>query len=297
MKLLILGAEGFLGKNVAETLQNDFDTICADRTGQSSGYGIDLAHKEQVTEALRNLKPDYIINCAGVVENSERADINPVLTKNLLDAVIETKLPVKRIIITGSAGEYGVVDEKQLPVSEETPLHPTNRYAESKVAETRLAETYAREYGLPVVVARLFNPLGPGMHPRFLTSSLIRQLGELEAGQRETIEVNRLDSKRDYVDVRDIASGIVALLMHELSYSVYNIGSGNAVSNATIISLLANCMGANGGFKVTELASGPEPLFACQANITRIKQDTGWRPSFILKDTIGGIVNEKRNAE
>jgi GDP-4-dehydro-6-deoxy-D-mannose reductase len=115
---------------------------------------------------------------------------------------------VGRIIICGSAGVYGQVEKQELPVKETTPLRASSPYALSKKAEEDVAISLGEKYKLPVTIARIFNPIGRNMGQKFLITSLLNQVKQLQSGERNQLEVSRLDSERDYVAVEDIAHAI-----------------------------------------------------------------------------------------
>ena len=72
--------------------------------------------------------------------------------------------------MSGSAGQYGLVDAEHLPVTEDAPLAATSGYGVSKIEEVEFAKDFAAEHDIDVVEARIFNPVGPGMHERFIVN-------------------------------------------------------------------------------------------------------------------------------
>jgi len=250
---------------------------------------VDLTQSGTITAALQQVRPDAIANCAGIVDNSDKAKLNGIFTGNLLKAVVDSGLTFRRIVVTGSAAEYGIVDH--LPVSETTPLRPTSVYGESKVEEASLALKYRADHEIPVTVARLFNPIGAGMHPRMLIPSLVRQIEEIRQGIRTEVEVSRLDARRDYIDIRDVATAILALIELDPREPVYNIGSGRPTSNADLVDLILGAIKLPQKPGITQTGPEPEPLFANQADVTRLKTELGWSPAHPIAETIKEIVD------
>ncbi len=292
MKVLVLGSEGFVGRNTMQAFAEEHEVYGASRS--SAELPIDLADQRSIADVLTSVKPDIIFNAAGIVGASDDVMNNVTYTTNLLQQVIASGSPVKRIIISGSAAEYGRVDEKNIPVSENAPVNAVNGYALSKAEEVRTALKMAHEYSLPVVVARIFNPIGPGMHSRFLIPRVLAQIAETIDGKRETLEISRLDSMRDYLDVRDLGRAIVMLAEGEPRESVYNIGSGKSTANGELIDLLVSESKLEPRPRVEETMTEPEPLVAIQADITRLQTEFGWRPSYTLEETIKDIIHETR---
>lgn len=295
MKVLVFGSNGFIGRNVVKEFSQNHQVITADRGegNNQDSFQVDLLQLDSVINVLNKVKPDVIVNCAGSVENSEAAmNINPVITMNMLQAVLRTGIKVKKIIISGSAGEYGIV-ENVGPVPESTPVMGNSFYARSKVAESSVAVAFKEQYGLPVVVARIFNPIGAGMHPRFLLPKLISLIEKSKAGESVTIEVNRLDARRDYINVKDIATAIRLLVEKDTKHTIYNIGSGHATTNGELLELVSNELGVDiKELNINETADQPEPNFATLANTDRIKSEIGWTPSSTLEDTVAEIHKE-----
>ena len=288
MKALVFGGNGFIGSHVVKQLsQLDWDVK------SPLSDEVDLRNPESINELLKSCNPDVVINCAGVVENSEKALLNIEFTKNILSAVVKEGINPKRIIISGSAAEYGYVSQGDLPITESQRLSAESAYGKAKIKEDLLAQEFAKEHNLPVVVMRIFNPIGIGMGPRFLTSNIIRQIKEIKNKNKDSIEIMRLDSLRDYIDIEDLSNAIVTLAKTpELSSITYNIGSGIPVSNDQVAQLMLKESGLE-NIKVIEESETPERLVACEADINQIKNDTGWFPKVSIENTIRQIIQKE----
>ncbi|NBX97784.1 NAD(P)-dependent oxidoreductase [bacterium] len=293
MKIAVFGSSGFVGREVVKLLRSETEHTIIEAIDSLSKSKINLLDINAIDAFLSEHKPDIIVNCAGVVDNSDIAKNNPVFTTNLIHAVVNSGLAVKRIIISGSAAEYGEVMLSDLPVDEDTPTNPQAIYGKSKLEETTKALELAKKHGLNITILRIFNPIGKNMHPKFLVSRLIDQVNEIKSGKRDVIEVNRLDAKRDYVDVRDIANAFKVIVENAPSYEVYNVGSGKAMSNAELL----NEVIINSGLKVEptirEMADKPEPVVAERADISRIVSEFGWSPKYTLSETVKGIMSNE----
>lgn len=299
MRVLVCGADGFLGNTVASVLERDHEVYFGVRENPDEPQKrvlIDLGNKSNVQSVLSRIRPEVIVNCAGIVDPAGDVSQNVAFTRNILESVEEESVDVKKIILAGSAGEYGVVAPEELPVTEDTPLCATSDYAKSKIDEITFAKEFAAQHSLNVVEARIFNPIGPGMHERFLVSRIIQQIREIKAGtrNRDGLEINRLDAARDYIDVRDVAEAIHALIEHTTRYSEYNIGSGHSMTNKELIDRLLRYSDVGGEVNVIELSAHAEPSVASAADITRVSSDTGWRPNISIDQTIQDIVKEAR---
>jgi len=292
MKLLVIGANGFVGRGVSKAAkERGYQVFDAYR--QSADMPIDLSNPPSITSAVRAVYPDVVINAAGILPPGDVRQ-NPMFSTNIMRAIHESGHTPKRIIISGSAAEYGVVDPANLPVSEDLPTNPTNDYGKSKAEETAMTLRLGAEYGLPVVVARIFNPIGPNMQPRFLTSRLLAQIEECRHGKRQDIEIGSRDAYRDYLDVRDLGAAVVAIAAGDPRCAVYNVGSGRKTSNGELADLFVQYSQISPVPSIIETQDQPEPPVASQADISRLQEDFGWTPRYSLEQTVKDIINDAR---
>lgn len=291
MKVLVLGGDGFVGSAVVKELSHKHELYRAVRciTNKPRDVMVDLTNKESILDALNNIKPSIIISCAGVVENNEKAKLNFLFTKNLVETIKQSGLKPSRIIISGSASEYGVMGNPEVPVSENTTLSPDSLYGKSKKEESTFALKFAEKNNLPIVVVRIFNPIGLGMNPRLLLPNILNQIDEIKTGKRKNLEINRLDSKRDYINIKDVASAIKTLVENNPKDKVYNIGSGESTSNKELIDIVlaSNKIHA----EVVELSEEKEPNYASRADISRLSGEFGWSPRYSVSETLKEIIS------
>jgi len=291
MKIFVAGGNGFVGSHVSEYLEGTNEVYRGTRVGEGEGIPLDLLDKEDVERVIADVRPDVIINCAGVVGVDGNLDSNKEISKNLLEAAVSAGISLKRFIMCGSAGEYGVVPPEDLPVKETQPLAAAQPYPVSKINEERFVREYADEHSIDAIIARLFNPIGANMAPRYLISGVLRQVEAIRNGESDKIEVGRLDALRDYIDVDDVAEAIGKLATcttHE--FPEYNIGSGVATDNQTLVKQLLEYSQIPSTVPVVETSENPEAPLACQADITRLENEFGWKPKRSLSETLKGAV-------
>lgn len=288
--MLIFGADGFIGRHVVEELSNISDLYTTTRRIENVDQRVlyvDLSNDQSVGEAIRVSNPDVIINCAGVIGNNADFQDNVLFTKHILEQAshLERK---PRIILSGSASSYGFLRSlNELPVSEDTPLRAEIGYGLSKKQEEELAVSYA-DTAVDVVVLRIFNPIGVGMAEKLLLPNIVKQLRE-----SDIIEVSRLDAKRDYIDVRDVAKAFAAAARKKAPHNVYNVGSGRSVSTREIIAKLVEAAGVTKPSQLVETQEQPERLVASQADIRRIKNELEWEPEITIEETLRDILNHE----
>ena len=129
------------------------------------------------------------------------------------------------------------------------------------------------------------------MHSKFIIPGIMRQIVEIQEGKKNVIEVSRLDSRRDYIDVADIADAIKVLVENEPKRGVYNVGSGKSTSNAELINMIVKNSGLKSTPTIMETFPEPEPNYATQADISRMKNEFGWHPQRIIEETIKEVIN------
>jgi len=296
MRELVIG-KGFIGKAYGEYSNgqgNDVFTASRRPEGENELY-VDLSDPATIDRALEFTQPDVVVNCAAILGRNpgDRVENNPTYTRNLLESAGRVGSDLSRIVVLGSAAEYGPVAEDDLPLAEDAPLNPNNPYGISKKEEVQTALELAEARDLPLVVGRIFNPLGPGLHPSNLTSRVLGQVEAIRNGdQAPIIEVRNLEAARDYLHVKDCvqAMGILAST-GRLPYKVFNIGSGKRTTNQEIIeAVLENVDGRDIAYRATD--NTPEPLVgAVQADISRLNE-LGYAPQYDIRRTIGEVVEE-----
>jgi len=286
---LVIGATGYIGRHLVAALHRECPEATifgVSRTGVPGSRGWRSIEGDlldpQLGTLLSEIQPDVIYLAIATDKTAPlRKQLNLYAegTRHLLDTVVETKSEA-RVIILGSAAEYGCMDT---PITEEACGNPQSEYGIAKLAQTQLALLYARRYKLPVAVARIFNAYGES--PRhYATASLASQIARFEQDQKVAvphIKTQNLNGWRDFIHVGDVADALVALGRREnIHGEIYNIGSGESFSVHQVLELLLS-LSALKNVEITP--NGPQTEEHSQAVITKIIQDTGWHPKKPLR--------------
>jgi len=305
MKAFIIGAAGFVGKHLIDHLRDDRKwSISVSKLPHEQldardveMLDLDILDSNAVIRALQSVDADYVFHLAAQSsvgfswkEPGVTIDVNIKGTVNILEALREVE-PPPRILLIGSGEEYGHVLPREIPIREDTILRPSNIYAATKACQSMLGKVYADAYGLDIIVARVFNHIGPGQSPAFVTSDFCKQVAEIEAGLREpVIRVGNLSARRDFTDVHDIVRAYGLLIEHGKKGEVYNVGSGKTVSIDELLQMIIKLARVKITVETDEGKFRPVDVPMIMPDIEKLQEVTGWRTVRSLDDTVAGVL-------
>ena len=295
MKILVTGADGFIGSHVVETLVKSGHEVRAfvlynsfnswgwlDDSDKSVRESIDvfagdIRDPHGVDNAVSG--QDVILNLAALIaipysyhSPDTYIDTNIKGTLNILQAA--RRHEVSRVIQTSTSEVYGTA--QYIPIDEKHPLHPQSPYAASKVGADQLALSFHASFNTPVGVLRPFNTYGPRQSARAVIPTIISQL----ATGRE-VKLGSLSPTRDFSFVQDTANGFLAAATSDaIVGQTVNLGSGFEISIQETAETIAKLMNvelklANDEQRVRPESSEVERLYA---SIQKAKEVLGWQP-------------------
>lgn len=299
MKVLVTGADGFIGSHLVEgLLQRGYEVRALAQYNSFNNWGWleDVRHPalEVVTgdvrdpnlcrEICRGIDTVYHLAALIAIPYSYIApdsyvDTNIKGTLNMCQAARDAG--VKRIVVTSTSEVYGTA--LQVPIPETHPRQPQSPYSATKIGADALAMSFYNAFDLPVVIARPFNTYGPRQSARAIIPTIITQI----ASGMDTIKVGDLTPTRDFNFVTDTVAGFIALgTTPGIEGRDINIATGTEVSMRTTLETIARVMGREVNF-VTD----PQRLRPSKSEVRRLCGDntvitslTDWRPKNTLEE-------------
>ncbi len=306
MKALITGGSGFVGKYLRDELEKlgwtvyitGLETEGTDEIPENFCH-LNILEQDAIEKLLRQLRPDAIFHLAAQSSvalswknPALTVDVNVKGAVNLLEAIRQVGEPWPRTILVGSGEEYGHILPQETPVTEENLLRPGNLYAATKAAQNLIGKIYAQAYGLPVILVRAFNHIGPGQLPGFVAADFCKQIAEAEAGLREPVmRVGNLTARRDFTDVRDVVRAYRLLAEKGRPGETYNVGSGHAVEIRELLRCLLSLSAGDIQAEVDPAKFRPVDVPVLEADIRKLQTDTGWGLEFSLEETLEDTLN------
>ncbi|MGW0366013.1 NAD-dependent epimerase/dehydratase [Streptomyces sp. NPDC002990] len=324
MRVLLIGANGYLGRYVADRLLADPAVqLTALGRGDDADVRFDLATGSPgaLTRFLDAVHPGVVINCAGATRGGARelTRHNTVAVATICESLRRSGCGA-RLVQLGCAAEYGPSQPGSSTAEDAVP-RPGGPYGVSKLAATELV----LGSGLDAVVLRIFSPVGPGTPAGSPLGRLAEAMRRaMQSGDGE-LKLSGLGVQRDFVDVRDVARAVHAASL-SAAQGVVNIGTGRAVRLREAAAVLARVAGYGGSLHELDLpqqphghpgrppglaaigspraeataeqiaAAGPQPYpypDGCgawqQADVRTARDRLGWRPRINLEESLADI--------
>lgn len=310
--MVVSGAAGFVGSHLLDLLEaRGIRTVAWRRPGEpmplpptglsADWIEIDILDAPAVASAIETLRPSAVYHLAGAAHVGQSWDnteltfqVNVLGTHHLLRALSRV-VPDCRVVVTGSALVY---KDQARAITEDDALGPGSPYGLSKLAQEMEALYVARHLGLPVVVTRSFNHIGPRQAPSFFASSVSRQIAQIEAGTRPPVlRVGNLEARRDLSDVRDVVRAYALLMAGGTPGQVYNVCRGEAHRVGDILEGLVSQARVPVEVCQDPALFRPHDAPLVLGDHARLTGEVGWRPEIPLDRTLGDLLAYWRAAE
>jgi NAD dependent epimerase/dehydratase len=300
MKILITGADGFIGSHLTEMLAaqghqikalsqyNSFnnwgwleDVSCLEDIDVVTGDVRDPHFCKHITEDI-----DIVFHLAALiaipysyVAPDSYVDTNIRGTLNICQAALENN--VTRVIHTSTSEVYGTA--QYVPIDEQHPLQPQSPYSATKIAADAMAMSFYNSFDLPVSIVRPFNTYGPRQSARAVIPTIITQI----ANGKKSIELGDTTPTRDFNYVEDTCRGFIALAeCEEAVGKTVNVGSNREISIGDTLKLVKELMSSEVDFITDEKRIRPDKseVFRLWCDNTQIEQLTGFKPQVDIRE-------------
>lgn len=296
-RALITGISGFVGRHLQEELIRagwqvfGFDIRAA---GENVFVG-DLSDRAALTRAVADCQPHAVFHLAGIIK-SDDAEMyyksNLFGTLSLLEAIVQSELRPK-LLLASSSAVYGLTKGSR-PITERSTLRPVTEYAVSKIAQETAALRYHYAFGLPVIVVRMFNLLGPGQSPDLACSAFARQIALAEVTEQNEIVTGNLDAKRDFVDVRDTVRAFALLAEKGRAGEIYNVCSGRAVAIQKCLREMMSRSRKQLSARIEAARVQKNDIPVQVGSFQKLRKATGWNPRIPLNESLADLLNDWR---
>jgi len=301
-KILVTGADGFIGSHLTEELvrrgynirafvfYNSFNSWgWLDHSPEEIKKNIeifagDIRDPHGVRKAIQGC--DVVFHLAALISipysyHSPDAyiDTNVKGTLNVVQAARE--LGISKVIHTSTSEVYGTA--RFVPITEAHPLQGQSPYSASKIGADQVAMSFYLSFGTPVAIIRPFNTYGPRQSARAVIPTIITQI----ASGAKKINIGSLHPTRDFNYVKDVVQGFIALAESDQSVGeVINIGSNYEISIGDTVQLISEVMEAEIMIETDERRIRPEnsEVERLWADNRKAKRLTGWEPQYGGRD-------------
>lgn len=297
-KILVTGADGFIGSHLTETLirqganvkafvqYNSFnswgwlDDSPVEIKNSMEVFSGDIRDPYGVRNAMQDC--DCVLNLAALIaipysyhSPDTYIDTNVKGALNIVQAARE--LGVKKVVQTSTSEVYGTA--QFVPITEEHPLQGQSPYSASKIGADHIAMSFYHAFNTPVAIIRPFNTYGPRQSARAVIPAIITQI----ANGKRKIKLGALSPTRDFNYVKDTVQGFIDVAAADESVGeVINIGSNYEISIGDTVNLIAECMQAEIDIETDEVRLRPEKseVNRLWADNTKAKKLLGWSPQY-----------------
>jgi NAD dependent epimerase/dehydratase len=314
-KILITGADGFIGSHLTEelirrdhdvrafVLYNSFnswgwlDTFPKEKLNKIDVFAGDIRDPNGVRKAMQGM--DVVFHLAALIaipfsyhSPDSYVDTNIKGTLNVLQAARDTGC--NRVLITSTSEVYGTA--RYVPIDEQHSFQGQSPYSATKIGADRIAESFYRSFNTPVTIVRPFNTYGPRQSARAVIPTIVTQL---LAGATE-IKLGSIHPTRDFNYVQDTVAGFIAIAETEATIGEeINIASQQEISVGLLAREIIDQINPEARIVSEDIRLRPEKseverLLGSNEKICRL---TGWKPEYTLKQGIRETIEWFRDKE
>ncbi|HVU03609.1 MAG TPA: GDP-mannose 4,6-dehydratase [Polyangiaceae bacterium] len=297
MKVLVTGADGFVGRHLSRALRRAGHEVVEPGPPHVAG-GLELTSRESTLRVVADAMADAVIHLAAMSSVAESHKdpgttfaVNALGTTHLL-AAVHASTPKARVLYVSSGEVYGRV-AGDAPATESTPLLPLSPYAASKVAAESVCFQFRRSYGTDVVCARPYNHLGPGQAPNFVVPSFAGQIAAIQRAESPPVlRTGDLGAVRDFSHVDDVVAAYTLLIERGVSGETYNVATGVGRTIQSLLTEMLELTGTVARVEVDPARVRPAEIPAMIGDASRLRA-LGWSPVRTARDALAEVLQER----
>jgi NAD dependent epimerase/dehydratase len=307
-KVLVTGADGFIGSHLVEQLLNEgcqvkafvyynsfnswgwLDTLSGKQLSQIEIFAGDIRDPNGVRTAMKGI--DIVFHLAALIaipfsyhSPDSYIDTNVKGTLNIVQAAKD--LGAERVLVTSTSEVYGTA--QYIPIDENHPRQPQSPYSASKIGADCIADSFYRSFDLPVTIVRPFNTYGPRQSARAVIPTIITQL---LSGKKE-IKLGDIIPTRDLLFVKDTAKGFIEIAKSDsLIGHDCNIATQSEISIGDLAKELIDQISPGASVITDEQRIRPEKseVFRLFGSNQKIQEHTNWKPSYSLSEGLAETI-------
>ena len=255
---------------------------------------------KKVYSNLNKIKPDVIFHIASDADVRKSFDEpmnfinnNNNITLNLLEAIRLLNIdPVIQICSTSEV--YGQVKKNETPINENNRMRPASPYAVSKVFQDICAQNYYKNYGLKIIITRMFTYLNPRRLNLF-ASNWANQIVRIERGKQKVLYHGNLNSTRTVIDIDDAMRSYWVAVSKGKIGEIYNIGGAKTFKISKFLKILKNKSSVKIKSKLDKKLLRKTDVTLQIPNSNKFKKHTGWKPLASFEDSLDKFLKIFRN--
>jgi NAD dependent epimerase/dehydratase len=308
LKILITGADGFIGSHLTEALVNSgfdvrafvcynsfnsngwLDTVSNDIKEKIDFFPGDIRDPNGVREAMKGIHIVFHLAALIAIPFSYHSpdsyiDTNVKGTLNVIQAARDNK--VKRVLVTSTSEVYGTA--QFVPITELHPKQPQSPYSASKIGADAIADSFYRSFDLPITIVRPFNTFGPRQSARAVIPTIISQL--LNGAQE--IKLGDITPTRDLLFVKDTVNGFLKIAQcDELIGHEVNIATQSEISVGDLAQQLINQINPSAKIITDTIRLRPEKseVFRLFGSNEKLKSFTDWSQKYTLAEGLNETI-------
>lgn len=315
MKVLVTGADGFVGRWLIRRLLDDGrevygavrpaepqrpDGLSAEERARVRWLPLEITDAESVRRCV-DLPYDAVVHLAAVASGAAALRdpgtawmVNAAGTARIAHVLAEARRkdradPVVLIVSTGEV--YGRGTGQSALRRETDPVAPCSPYAASKLGAEEAALEAWRRAGLRVIVARAFAHTGPGQDGGFVVPAFAERLRFAKRIGAPVVKVGNLEPVRDLLHVQDVVEAYARLLANGEAGEVYNVASGEGISLADLLFRMGELLGVRPIPEADPDLLRPADIPHLVGDAAKLRAATGWRPRRSLDDTLRDVLH------